>query len=101
MLVAHYPSLVAEIDKRSPDQSGDLIPELRSALVRTGAASSSIDDLDVAPELWLASARAAAESLLRPVQTMTAGGSLFAVLTDWPVDDDELAKDRAAIRATP
>ena len=100
-LVAHYPSVVAEIEERNPDQSGDLISELQSALVRTGAVSSSIDDLDVAPELWLASAREAAELLVRPVQTTTAGGSLFAVLTDWPVDDDELARDHAAIRATP
>jgi len=92
---------VAEIEARNPDRSGELISELRSALVRTGAVSSSIDDLDVAPELWLASAREAAESLVRPFQTMAAGGSLFAVLTDWPIDDDELARDRSAIRATP
>jgi len=93
--------VVAEIEERNPDQPGDLISELRSALVRTGAVSSNIDDLDVAPELWLASAQEAADSLVRPMQTTTVGGLLFAVLTDWPVNDDELARDRAAIRATP
>jgi len=73
--------------------------QLRASLSLAGATSAHIDDLVVSADAWREAAGAAGRTLARPVMTAIVGGSVHAVLRDWPITADEIAKDRAAIRS--
>jgi hypothetical protein len=76
----------------------DLLGALKAALSDEGTASAVIEDLSVSVDAWRKTARAAARSLGRPVETIEAPATVHAVLRDWPANPEEEAKLQLRMR---
>lgn len=69
--------------------------ELGTILLRDGSVAIAVAHLGrITTEQWRAAARAAGDTLQRPVRTgmSTAGTVVWAVVTDWPRTTDELVR---------
>lgn len=89
---------MGEVVKFLVPSDPDLFDALRAALSADGAANATIGDLSVSVDAWRKTARAAARSLGRPVETVEGPGTVHAVLRDWPANPEEEAKLHARMR---
>jgi len=81
----------------SPPASEHLVAQLRTAFSRSGAACARIDDLDIPAAEWRRAAGAAGAEVGRPVYATAVGGAVYAVVKDWPANEEEEVLDHAAI----
>lgn len=72
---------------------------IRDTLTAHGSVVQDLASLAVPVDEWRKIARAAGRELGRPVQTLIAGDSVHAVLSDWPRDEREQAIHNQAMRA--
>ncbi|MBD8021425.1 MULTISPECIES: hypothetical protein [Brevibacterium] len=63
--------------------------EIRCQLLKCGIAQSTTQDGIVSVAEWRSTARAIGRALKRPIKTFLAGNSVYAILGDWPRDDEE------------
>ncbi len=75
-----------------------LIAELEASLSAGGQVNAELSELRLSVDAWRKAARAAARNLKRPVQTITADGRVWAMLRDWPANDEERLVQRKRIR---
>ena len=81
----------------TPPELQDLGAKIRAESSSAGSATEHIDASTLAVHAWHRAAHAAGRELGRPAETAAAGDSVHAGLRDRPANDDETAKDRAAI----
>ncbi|WP_144757147.1 hypothetical protein [Curtobacterium pusillum] len=86
------------------DAMADRIERVAADAIRTGfqeqgSAQVAAGDLRLPPERWRALARKVGREVGRGVQTLESGGSVWAVLRDWPRDEREQGIHDAALRA--
>ena len=81
------------------DGTAQIDDMIRAQFRDSGSIQEAITDLGVTVEQWRSRARAVARSLRRPVKTFVAADQVFAVLTDWPIDDGERERHQRNVRA--
>lgn len=72
--------------------------EIRSQLLKCGSAQSTTQDGIVSVAEWRSAARAIGRALKRPIKTFVAGNFVYAVLGDWPRDDEERTLHQQNVR---
>lgn len=72
--------------------------EIRCQLFKCGSAQSTTQDGIVPVAELRSAARAIGRALRRPIKTFVAGNSVYAVLGDWPRDDEERTLHQQNVR---